>query len=150
MMFSKKRSKTTDEPGPMEREIVRAAAMNDEEADEAAGSPFLYSRIRARIAVEQTRRADPINAWFATMFAAWRAIPAMGLIAIVAATAFWFAGAGEPLVKNSDVSVIGVPEMGTGGIAPIQACTISDNAGCNVSTDEVIVALFNEEEGEGK
>ena len=146
-MFWKNRSKTTDEPGPLEREIVRAAAMNDEEADAAAGSPFLYSRIRARIAAEQTRRADPINGWFATMFAAWRAIPAMSIIAIAAAATFWFAGAGEPRVNNPNVPM---PEMGTGGIAPVQACAISDNAGCNVSTDEVIAALFNEEGQEAK
>lgn len=66
------------------RLVVLAAARNDDAADAAAASPFLYQRVRARIAEAELRREAEGN-WLSLIFVARRAIPAMALIAILAA-----------------------------------------------------------------
>lgn len=66
------------------RIVLLAAARNDDEAEAAASSPFLYTRLRARIAAEERRRAEAGN-WLSLLFVARRAIPAMALIAVLAA-----------------------------------------------------------------
>lgn len=66
------------------RLVLRAAARNDEAADAAASSPFLYTRLRTRISEEQRRREEA-GGWGALLLVARRAIPAMALVAILAA-----------------------------------------------------------------
>jgi len=66
------------------RLVVLAAARNDEEADAAAASPFLYTRLRTRISQEQRRREEA-GGWGALLLVARRAIPAMALVAMLAA-----------------------------------------------------------------
>jgi hypothetical protein len=66
------------------RLVLLAAARNDDEAEAAASSPFLYTRLRARIAEEERRREEAGN-WLSLLFVARRAIPAMALIAVLAA-----------------------------------------------------------------
>lgn len=65
------------------RLVLLAAAQNDDEVEAAASSPFLYSRLRARIAEE--RRREPAGSWGSLLFVARRAIPAMAMVAILAA-----------------------------------------------------------------
>jgi hypothetical protein len=66
------------------RLVLLAAARNDDEAEAAASSPFLYSRLRARISQEERRREEAGN-WASLLFVARRAIPAMVLVAVMAA-----------------------------------------------------------------
>jgi hypothetical protein len=66
------------------RVVLLAAAQNDDEAEAAASSPFLYPRLRARIASEERRR-EAAGSWGSLLFVARRAIPAMALVAILAA-----------------------------------------------------------------
>ena len=66
------------------RLVVLAAARNDEAADAAASSPFLYTRLRTRISQEQRRREEA-GGWGALLLVARRAIPAMALVAMLAA-----------------------------------------------------------------
>ena len=66
------------------RLVLLAAARNDDEAEAAASSPFLYSRLRARISEEERRREAAGN-WASLLFVARRAIPAMALVAVLAA-----------------------------------------------------------------
>ena len=66
------------------RLVLLAAARNDDEVEAAASSPFLYTRLRARIAAEERRRAEA-GSWLSLLFVARRAIPAMALVAIMAA-----------------------------------------------------------------
>ena len=66
--------------------ILLAAARNDDAAEAAATSPFLYQRLRARIAAaERQREGEGEGNWLSLLFVARRAIPAMALIAILAA-----------------------------------------------------------------
>jgi hypothetical protein len=70
------------------RVVLRSAALDDVESQSFADAPFLYTRVRARIAEEQ-RRNEGGN-WFSLLSIAWRAVPAMALIALIAATVmFW-------------------------------------------------------------
>jgi hypothetical protein len=66
------------------RLILLAAARNDDEVEAAAAAPFLYRRVRARIA-EEERRKEEAGSWVSLLFVARRAIPAMALVAILAA-----------------------------------------------------------------
>jgi hypothetical protein len=66
------------------RLVLLAAARNHDETEAAASSPFLYTRLRARIAEEERRREEAGN-WLSLLFVARRAIPAMTLIAVLAA-----------------------------------------------------------------
>jgi anti-sigma-K factor RskA len=76
------------------REVVRASAAGETEADEAAGSPFLYARVRARIEEERRRREEG-EGWLALFGVAWRAVPAMALVAVMALALFLSSGAAE-------------------------------------------------------
>ena len=62
--------------------VLRAGAADEHQIEAAAGSPFLFTRLRARIAEEQRR--DEAAGWQSLPLIAWRAIPAMALIAMVA------------------------------------------------------------------
>lgn len=76
------------------REVVRASAAGEPEAEAAAGSPFLYARVRARIEEERRRREEG-EGWLALFGVAWRAVPAMALVAVMAFALFLSTGAAE-------------------------------------------------------
>ena len=78
------------------RLVLLAAARNDDEIEAAATSPFLYTRLRARI-VEEQRRREEAGGWLSLLFVARRAIPAMALVAILAAIlTVWSIGPSAP------------------------------------------------------
>ena len=64
--------------------ILMAAAASDSEIEAAASSPFLFTRLRAGID-EERRRREASNGWLSLIQVAWRAVPAMALVAILAA-----------------------------------------------------------------
>jgi hypothetical protein len=77
------------------REVVRASAAGDVEAAAvAAAAPFLYARVRARIEDERRRREEG-EGWLALFAVAWRAVPAMALVAVAALALFLSSGANE-------------------------------------------------------
>ena len=63
--------------------VLFAASHNDDEAEAAAASPFLFARVRA--AISEAERQDEAAGWLSLLFVARRAVPAMALIAILAA-----------------------------------------------------------------
>lgn len=64
--------------------VLRAAAADEQTTEAAASSPFLLTRIRARIS--EAQRNDEAAGWQSLPLIAWRAIPAMALIAALAGT----------------------------------------------------------------
>ncbi len=70
-------------------ELLRAFEAGEAEINTAATSPFLYRRIRVRIEAEERRRAEERNPWFALLVTARRAIPALTLLAVLAASWHW-------------------------------------------------------------
>ena len=61
------------------RIITRAATLSDEEAGEIAATPFLFTRIQARIEAE--RQVADAGIWAAFWSISKRAIPAMMIVA---------------------------------------------------------------------
>jgi hypothetical protein len=120
------------------REVVRASAAGESEADAAAGSPFLYARVRARIEEERRRREEG-EGWLALFGVAWRAVPAMALAAVLALALFLSSGAG-------DLS----PGFGLGAEALLAERDEEFDqvvfAGAN-SNDEVLSTILGEGEG---
>jgi hypothetical protein len=88
-----KRKSELDRAGRM---VLLAASGNDEETEAAAAAPFLYTRVRAAIAAEERRREEA-GGWLSLLFVARRAVPAMALIALLAAVlTFWSARTTTP------------------------------------------------------
>lgn len=79
--------------------VLRAAAADETEIERAAESPFLFTRVRARIA-EQLRENES-GGWQSFPLIAWRAIPAMALIAMLAGGLMMWTGQS---VSNSSVA----------------------------------------------
>lgn len=75
--------------------VLLAAAADESETEAAASSPFLYTRLRAAIAEEHRR--EEAGGWLSLLFVARRAVPAMALIAALAAVlTLWSAQLGAP------------------------------------------------------
>ena len=64
--------------------ILMAATASEREIEAAASSPFLFTRVRAGIS-EERRRREESSGWLSLIRVAWRAVPAMALVAILAA-----------------------------------------------------------------
>jgi len=128
------------------RNIVRAAALSDEECDQVASSPMLYARIRAQIAQEQAGGTTPYGSWFAMILAAWRAIPVMAVIAIVAAGVFWWSGAAGKVHRVPSPEAGSTQNSGAEGLGPVSACSISSKEECGISTEDVLATMIDHDD----
>ena len=122
------------------REVVRASAADEREAEAAAGSPFLYARVRASIEAERRRREEG-EGWLALFAVARRAVPALVLVAAFALALFLSAGAGERGAATTDEALIGERE------ADIEQVVFA-NTGAP-SSDEVLSSIVGLDEREG-
>ncbi len=73
------------------RALINASAMTDDEV-EAAASPFLHSRVWARIVAERERRARSAT-WLDLLIVGRRAVPAMLAVAVALGGWFWIGSA---------------------------------------------------------
>ncbi|MDT5267923.1 MAG: hypothetical protein QOH49_109 [Acidobacteriota bacterium] len=121
------------------REVVRASAASETEADTVAGSPFLYARIRARIE-EERRRGEEGDGWLALFGVAWRAVPAMALVAVLALALFLSSSANELTSANA----FGDEEALLGGGGDIEQVVFTDAP--TPSNDEVLSTIIGEGE----
>jgi hypothetical protein len=140
-MFSRKRRRTPDERlDGIGKSVVRSGGISDDETEAIVASPFMYARLRARIEAEQQRRAERQAGWFATLFVARRAIPALVLIAVFAVAAFWFAKTNSPAgLPSADARNDNFDRVVVGG-----TCALSSTEECAISTEEVLATLFAE------
>lgn len=122
------------------REVVRASAAGEAEAQTAADSPFLYARVRARIEEERRRREEG-EGWLALFGVAWRAVPAMALVAVMALALFLSAGAGE----LSPGFGLGAEALLNERDEDFEQVVLADTRA--PSNDEVLSTLIGEEEG---
>ena len=81
--------------------VLRAAAADEQEIERAAEAPFLFTRVRARIA-EQLRENE-LGGWQSLPLIAWRAIPAMALVASITGGLMLWSGssANAPSAANA-------------------------------------------------
>ena len=140
-MISKKRDRGLNERlDRIGREVVRASAANDSEADAAASSPFLYARLRSRIAAEKQRREEG-ESWLALLGVAGRAVPAMALVAVFAFVLFWSESTElRPAGSFSVESLLGPRDAG------IEQVVFADRQ--PLSSDEVLTTILGEDERE--
>lgn len=133
-MVGNKRDGVTEERlDRLGRDLVRASAMNEAEAEAASASGFLYARLRSRIQQREERES-----WLVTLKVIWRAVPAMALVAILAVALFISASLGAgPSEVLSDESPL---DMGTEGVVFADAR--------NMSSDDVLATILNEDEQE--
>ena len=64
--------------------VLKAATARDADTEAAAMSPFLFTRVRAAINQERREREES-RGFLSLIQVAWRAVPAMAMIAILAA-----------------------------------------------------------------
>ena len=138
-MIGNKRNRGSDERlDQIGREIVRASAANETAADEAAATPFLYARLRSRINSERERR-EAGESWLAMLGVAWRAVPALALVAIFAFTLFLSASFGTlPSGSiNVDDALLGAGDAG------VENLVFADNR--SLSSDDILATILNED-----
>jgi len=105
-MFKEKGQSRKDELDRAGRLMLNAAVASDSEIEAAASSPFAFTRIRAGIAAQRARD-EQAGGWSSLILVARRAVPAMALIAILAAivTAWplFFGGSAAPGLADEEV-----------------------------------------------
>lgn len=139
-MFGRKKQQISNERLDLiGRCIVRASTSNEEEVEKAASSPFLYTRVRARIRAEQERR-EASERWLAMLTVFRRAVPAMGLAALIAFLSFWFAVSQTSSMSYSVESFFGTDE------AEFERVAITERN--SLTQDEVLSAILNDEREE--
>jgi len=96
------------------RQVLIAASAGEEDTEAAASSPFLFTRVRAAISDERRRREESGN-WLSLILVARRAVPAMALVAILAAVlTFWSARPGvlPTPAPTDEEALFGPPDPG--------------------------------------
>jgi hypothetical protein len=121
--------------------VLRSAAQNDEASQAAADAPFLYTRVRARIADEMRRES---GIWSSLFLIARRAVPAMALIALLAATFMFWASRSTVSPGWNRLDDEALADTGNPGV---EQTVLSRN---NLSNEDVfnIVLEHNERRGE--
>jgi anti-sigma-K factor RskA len=140
-MIGKKRNRVLDEQlDRVGREVIRVSAANEAEAEAAAASPFLYTRVRSRInAAREQREAG--ESWFTMLGVAWRAIPVMALVAIFAVALFLSASFGtQPSVGTGEDVFLATSD------AEVENVVFADSR--SLSNDDVLANILNGDDQE--
>ena len=91
--------------------VLKAASASESDIEAASSSPFLFARIRASI----NEGPEPDSrGWLSLIQVAWRAVPAMALVAIMAAglTVWSTQTAPVPVAQTDDEPLIGALDPG--------------------------------------
>ena len=107
----KSNSPQNEEQDRVAKLVLKAASASEADIEAASSSPFLFTRIRASIneGPEQDARG-----WLSLIQVAWRAVPAMALVAIMAAglTVWSTQTAPVPVAQADDEPLIGALDPG--------------------------------------
>lgn len=141
-MVSKKRERVSDESlDHLGLALTRVSAANEEEAEKASSSPFLYARLRSRINAEREGRSER-ESWLALVGVAGRAVPAMALVAIFAFILFFSTSTATRTGAGfSDEAILGARG------AEVEQIVFTDNQ--SPSREEVLATILNEDEQGG-
>jgi hypothetical protein len=129
---------TSDNLDRLGQSIIRAAADNQMEAEQAAASPFLYTRVRARINSERLRREEG-ERWRALFGVVWRAVPAMALVALFAVVLFLSSSVTRSLGGYTDDVLLGERD------AEVERVVFATDRQ-PLSSDDVLATILNDEE----
>ncbi len=130
----------------MGHNLVRAAQASEEEIEQIATSPFLYTRLRARISAEQEKIVvGEGNIWWAMLLTAWRPFAGMALMATFAAVLFWFTAIAGTTTTSANLALSSNDYLATGN-SSFERIVFTDQGA--PSNDEVLTTLMNEDESE--
>src|SRR5262245_11564432 len=126
------------------KSIVRGAGADEADVDRIVSSPFINSRLRARIEAERKRQTEPVGGWFVTVLVAARAIMVLVVVTAAAVLAFWLSRtnastSSPPRITGAD----DVSRVISGG-----TCALSSTQECAISREEVLATLFADKEQE--
>jgi hypothetical protein len=119
------------------REIVRAAASNEDEAERAASAPFLYARIRSRVAAERARLEEPDD-WRAALRVFRRAVPTVAVVAALALALFISVLVGTTQADTRDEATL-LGERDTG----VEQVVFADRS--LLTSDEVLATIIEDD-----
>ncbi|HJR06800.1 MAG TPA: hypothetical protein VJ842_06055 [Pyrinomonadaceae bacterium] len=149
MIGNKKKGETDARLDEFGRVLVRAASSNEAEGEAVASQPFLYARVRVRIAAEEERRAAGGETWLALLGVFWRSVPAMALVAVFAFILFWTSNLNNTNGTTTAATSPGVLSdealMDTRD-AGIESVVFADRRA--LSSDEVLATILSEDERE--
>lgn len=139
---------TSNELDQLAKAVARSGGISDDEAERIGSSPFLHTRIRARIEAEQRQRAEQGSGRLATLLVAWRAIFALVLVTIATAAAFW-TSTSKASDKNSSKLVASEISRATdiNRVVIGGTCALSSTEQCAISTEEVLATMFGQDRG---
>src|SRR5689334_20816587 len=141
MTGNKKSRKSDERLDRAGRELVRASASDETETGAVASSPFLYTRIRARINAEREKRAAR-ESWLAVLGVVWRAVPAMALVAVFALVMFLSTSLNRQAAAPTaaDYTLLGASNN------EVENVVFADSR--NMSSDDVLETIMSEDEQE--
>jgi hypothetical protein len=121
------------------REIVLSSAADEDEAERAASSPFLYARLRTRVAQERAR-LDEADDWRAALRIVLRAVPTVAVVAALALALFVSVlfgttpGGGR---EYDEATLLGERDTG------VEHVVFTDRAA--LTSDEVLATIIDDE-----
>ena len=109
----KSSSPTNEELDRVGKLVLKAAVASDLEVEAAASAPFLFTRVRAAIN-EAGQEQEDSRGWLSLIQVAWRAVPAMALVAVMAAmlTVWSTQSTLAPVAQADDEPIIGALDPG--------------------------------------
>lgn len=140
MFGNKKGHEANERLDELGQRIVRASAVNEAEAEAVGASPFLYTRLRARISAERERRVEG-ERWLTLLGVAWRTVPAMVLVAVMALVLF-LSATFSTMTSGSfnDDAIVGASDSGIENVVFAEQRTIS--------SDDVLATIWDDDDRE--
>ena len=136
---SKKQDARLDKLG---REIVRASAANENEAERAAAAPFLYARIRTRVAQERAR-LEEADDWRAALRIFLRAVPTVAVVTALALVLFVsVTGNTTPTDARDEATLLGERDT------EVEQVVFTSSS--SLTSDEVLETILEEDREAGR
>lgn len=119
------------------REIVRAAAANEDEAERVASSPFLYARVRTRVVAERAR-LDEADDWRAALRVFRRAVTTVAVVTAIALALFISVLVGTTQGDARDEATL----LGDGNTG-VEQVVFADRS--SLTSDEVLATIIEDD-----
>jgi hypothetical protein len=123
------------------RALVDAAKLNEEDLERVVSSPFLYTRVAARIA--SRRESEYGDFWFAVPRTAWKLVAGMAAAAIASGVLFQVASVSEREPQSTFVD-----EYAVAGPSRLDRIAYSD--GNSLTSDDVLGTIVNSSDSESQ
>lgn len=148
MLWKKNKTDRNQQLDQLGRTLIQASQASEEEIERSISSPAIFERIRARAADGESRPSIDYlaannwvaNNWAASLSVAWRAIPALSLVAIIA-LALWLGAKESAPLNTSDNRPAGADIIMSAPVSPVTACSVATKEECAVSTDDAVAIL---------